>query len=59
VQRTQELEEGHKKAIETQAQVHADKLLEAVKAAEGTGAAKAELKSNVAKLKEDLAGNRE
>ena len=59
MQRTQELEEGHKQAIETQAQGHATKLLEAIKIAEDAEAAKAKLESKVSKLEEELTGNRE
>jgi chromosome segregation ATPase len=54
---TQELEDGHKKSIEAQSLESAAKLKEAADKATATASAKAELESQMARLKEDLAGN--
>jgi hypothetical protein len=56
-QRTQELEKNHKESIETQAQESAAKLKEATDNASAAATAKANLESQVNKLKADLAAN--
>jgi chromosome segregation ATPase len=54
---TRELEDGHKKSIETQALENAAKLKEASDRAATAASTKTELESQVTKLKEDLAGS--
>lgn len=56
---TQELEWKHKEAIEAQATDHADKIKEAIYAAEAAEAAKNELDGKVKKLEADIIANNE